>query len=126
MVNRVERHRPPNPPTHLAVPVGLRHAKVAPDVLLGVAPLLVPDKHERDAVDAADAAYHRGVVEPRPVAVQLDELVRDVEDDVQGRWAVGVARDLQALDGGQARVGLFAELWACWERGGVLDFLAGA
>jgi hypothetical protein len=42
--------------------------------------------------------------------VQLDELVRDVEGDVQEGGAVGVAGDLEALDGGEAGVGVPAEL----------------
>ena len=93
-----------------AVAVGLRHAEVAVDVLLGVAPLLVPDEHEGHAVHRREAADHGRVVEPGAVAVELDELVRDVERDVEEGRAVGVARDGEALRRREAGVGVLAEL----------------
>ena len=57
----------------LRIALGLGHAEVAVDLLLGVAPLLVPDHHAALAVEAREPADDRRVVGERAVAVQLLE-----------------------------------------------------
>ncbi len=58
-------------PQGLAVALGLRHAEVPRDPLLGVAPLLLGDDHDRLAVEEGGAADQRAVVVELPVPVQL-------------------------------------------------------
>ena len=91
---------------------GPRGAPMAaqPSTHLGVAPLLLPDEHERGAVDAANPADDCGVVEAGAVAMQLHKLVRDVEDDVEACRPVGVAGYLKPLGRRQPAVGLLAQL----------------
>jgi hypothetical protein len=100
----------PHESQRLAVAVGLRHRKVAVNVLLRVAALLVADHHVRHAVDGADARDDRVVVEARAVAVQLGKLLRDVVRDVEKRGAAWVARDLQALLRREPRVRVLPQL----------------
>src|SRR3974390_538862 len=57
-------------PHRLAVAFGPRHAEVPGDLLLGVSALLVPDDHDRLAVETAEPADDRGVIGERTVAVQ--------------------------------------------------------
>src|ERR1043165_2415440 len=59
-------------PHGLAVALGVRHAEVATDVLVGVGALLLTVEHDPPAVDAREARDHRGIVAEPPVAVQLD------------------------------------------------------
>src|SRR5690606_41270340 len=54
-------------PECLAVPFGMRHSEVAPQVLLHVAALLVTDQHDGLAVQARPAAYDRLVVAAAPI-----------------------------------------------------------
>jgi hypothetical protein len=81
----------------LTVALGLRHAEVAVDFLLGVAPFLVPDHHARLSVEACEPAHDRGVVGERAVAVQLlvtrENPVRIVER-VRALWVTRHQRDL--------------------------------
>jgi len=58
---------------------------------------LVPDEHEGLAIHAANATNNGGVIQSSPIAMQLHELVSDVENDVQAGRPVGVASHLQAL-----------------------------
>src|SRR5690606_36698900 len=67
----------PHEALRLAIAFRLRHAVIAAHALLGVAPLLVPDEHDRAAVESADAAYDRLIVRVHAIAVQLAELGRD-------------------------------------------------
>ena len=71
---------------------------------LCVAALLVANQHEGDAIDGAETAHDGRVVQARTVAMQLHKLVRDVQRNVQERWAVGMPRDLQPLRGRQPRI----------------------
>ena len=100
----------PHEPHGLTVPIGLGHAEIPADVLLGVAALLLTDEHEARAVHAADTADNGRVVEAGAVAVQLDKLVSDVEDDVEAGGAVRVPRDLEPLDRREPAIGLFPQL----------------
>ena len=89
-------------PQGLAVALGARHAEVAVDLLLGVAPLLVADDHHRAAVHARQAADDGRVVGKGAVAVQFVELVEQAPRIVQQVGPLGVARELRDLPGGEA------------------------
>ena len=93
-------------PERLAVALGMRHAEVALEVLLGVAALLVPDDHHRDAAEPRPAAHDRRVVHVEPVAVELDEVGEDGAEVVERVRAAGVAGDHDPLDGREVPVDL--------------------
>src|SRR6185369_4299148 len=78
----------------LPVALGVRHAEVPMRALADVAPLLVPDQGNGLAVETADAAHERRVVRKRTVAVELDEIVEDPLDVVEGVRPVLVAGEL--------------------------------
>ena len=80
----------------LAVALGVRHAEVAPHVLLGVGALLLADHDHAPALDPREARDDRLVVAEQPVAVELDELVGDLGDELEGPRAAQVARELDA------------------------------
>ena len=84
MTGRVELLGELHQPERLAVALGVRHAEVALQVLLGVAALLVADHHHRLAVEPRPAADDGGVVAVEPVAVQLDEVGEDGAEVVEG------------------------------------------
>jgi len=77
---------------------------------LGVAALLLADKHEGRAVDAADPAYDGLVVQSGAITMQLHKLISDVQDDVEACRPVGVTSHLQPLGRRQAAVCLLAKL----------------
>src|SRR4029453_2686596 len=82
----------------------MRHAEVPRDVLAGVAAFLVADHHHRLTVEGGQAAHDRLVVAEDAVAVQLDPVLHQQVDKVEGVGPLGVACDLGALPGGQAGV----------------------
>ena len=94
----------------LAVALGVRHAEVAVEVLLGVAAALVADDHDRLAVEARPAADDRGVLAEGAVAVQLDEVGERERDVVERERALGAARHLHALQRREVAVDLRAQL----------------
>ena len=67
----------------LAVALGVRHAEVAPDVLVGVGALLLADDDDPPAADARETRDDRRVVAEQPVAVQLEELVGHGIDELE-------------------------------------------
>ena len=96
-------------PEGLAVALGVRHAEVALQVLLGVPALLVPDHHHRVAAQTRPAADDRGIVEVEAVAVQLDEVGEDGAEIVEGVGTAGMAGDHDALDRREISVDLGPE-----------------
>jgi hypothetical protein len=52
----------------------MRHAEVAPDVLVRLGTLLVADEHRAPAANPAEPADDRRVVAKQPVAVELDHF----------------------------------------------------
>ena len=62
-------------PDRLAIALRVRHPEVAPDVLVGVGPLLLTDDRDHAAVEPGQAGHDRGVVAEQPVAVELDEVL---------------------------------------------------
>ena len=93
----------------LAVALGLGHAEVARDLLLGVAPLLVADHHAGRAVEARQPADDRSVVREGAVAVQLLEMREEPLHVVERERALRMARDLRHLPGSQLAVDVLGE-----------------
>src|SRR6267378_4034563 len=81
----------------LAVPLGVRHAEVAKDVLLGRRALLLSDDHDRTSVELGDASDDRRVVAERAIAVQLLKVFERAADDVERMRARDVSRRLHGL-----------------------------
>ena len=105
---QVEALGQPEQAHRLAVPLGVRHAEVAADVLVRLGAALVSDEHERVAGHPRQAGHDRGVVAEEPVTVELhdvgghgtDELERVRPLDVAGRWTRAHARSCAAASGG--------------------------
>src|SRR5690606_30216275 len=85
----------------LAVPLRVRHPEVAAEVLLHVPPLLLPDDHDGLALQPRPAPHDRLVIPEAAVAVELNEVRERALDVIQGVWPLGMARELNALDGAQ-------------------------
>src|SRR4029450_8741266 len=96
-------------PERLAVALGMRHPEVTGDLLARVPPLLMADHDDAPPLESGEAADDRGVVAVHAVAVELDEVVeQELEESARVR-PPGVARELCALPGRQARVGLLPQ-----------------
>ena len=93
----------------LAVALGLGHAEVARDLLLGVAALLVADHHAGLAVEARQPADDRSVVGEGAVAVQLLEIGEQALDVVERVRALRMARDLRDLPRRELAVDVLGE-----------------
>ncbi len=78
----------------LAVALGVRHAEVAPDVLLRVGSLLLSDHDDPPAVDRREPGHDRLVVAEQPVAVELDDLLGHLRQELEDARAAQVAREL--------------------------------
>jgi hypothetical protein len=96
-----ELHRP----HRLAVALGVGHAEVAPDVLVRVGALLLADDDDPSTVEAREPDDHGGVVAEQPVAMELDEVVRDRVDELERSRPAEVARELDPCPDRLARVG---------------------
>src|SRR6267143_6137062 len=83
----------------LAVALGIRHAEVPNDVLLGRRTLLLADDNDRAAIELGDAADDRRVVAERPISVELLKTLEHAADDVERMRARDVARGLHGLPG---------------------------
>jgi hypothetical protein len=84
-------------PHRLPVSLRIRHPEVAVRPLTDVAALLVADERDRPALEAAEARDERRIVAERAVAVQLDEVVENALDVIEGVRPVLVARELDRL-----------------------------
>ena len=84
-------------PHRLAIALGARHAEVADDLFLGVAPLLVADDNAGLAVEAREATDDRLVVGVAAVAVQLFEIGEDQLGIIERVRTLRMARDLGNL-----------------------------
>jgi hypothetical protein len=89
----------PHQPQRLAVALGPRHAEIAVDLFLGVAPLLVANDHHRLAVEARQPADDGMVVGKGAIAVQFLEIGEDVLDVVERVGPLRMARHLGDLPG---------------------------
>ena len=75
----------------LAVAFRVGHAEVAPDVLLDIAPLLVPQDGHRDGIEEADAADDGRVVGEAAIAVQFHEVAHQIFDEITAGRPLGMA-----------------------------------
>ena len=80
----------------LAVALGMGHAEVAPDVLVGVGALLLADDHHAVTLDARETGDHRRIVAEEAIAVELDPLVREVRDELERPGPVQVSGELDS------------------------------
>src|SRR5262249_50250537 len=94
----------------LAIAFGSRHAEVAAQVLLGAAPLLVPEDHHRLAAKTAHAADDRLVVAEGAIAVQLDEVFEQARHVVERERTQRMARQQHLLPGRQLAEDLALQL----------------
>ena len=90
----------------LAVPLRVGHPEVAPDVLVGVGPLLLADDRDDPSVDPGEPRDHRLVIAEEAVTMEFDEGVGHLRDQVERPRPAQVAR---GLDAGPGAVGLRAE-----------------
>jgi hypothetical protein len=97
-------------PQRLAVALGVGHAEVAREVLLGVAAALVADDHHALAVEPREAADDGAVVAEGAVAVQLHPVGEREPQVVEREGAPRVAGHLHALDGREVAVDLDAQV----------------
>ena len=88
----------------LAVALGLGHAEIADDVLLGVPTLLLGNDHDGAALEEGGATDQCPVVVKLAVAVELLKVGAEGADVVEGVGALGVAGDLHALPRGEVGV----------------------
>ena len=93
----------------LRKPSGCGTAEVAPDVLLGVGALAVPENRHPTTVEGAQTGEHRLVVAEVAVAVELDDVGEERLDVVLGLGSLGVARDLDAVPRREVLVGVVAQ-----------------
>jgi hypothetical protein len=95
----------------LPVAFGLRVAEVAVDLLLGVAAstLVMADDEDRIAHVACEPGDDRMVVREPPIAADLGELREQTADVVEDRRPLRVARDEDALPGGEVPVDFRAD-----------------
>src|SRR5450432_4243023 len=91
-------------PKRLAIALGMRHSEIAPEIFLRVAAALVADDHHRIAVEARPPTHDRSVVAVETVAVELDAVREGELEVVEGERPPRIARDLHALQRGEARV----------------------
>ena len=98
-----ERHRA----HRLAVPLRIGHAEVPIRPLLDVASLLVADEHDGTPVELPEPGDERRVVGATAIAVELEEVVEDPLDVVEGVRTIDVASELDRLpDLLRGRIGL--------------------
>src|SRR5581483_8813310 len=94
---KVELLREPVETDGLPVPLRMRHAEVADDVLLGRRALLLADDDDGPPIELGDAADDRGIVAEAAITVQLLEALEGRTDDVQRVRALDVARGLDRV-----------------------------
>ena len=96
-------------PERLAIALGMRHPEVAGDLLARVPPLLMTHHDDPPPLEPGQAPDDRGVVTVHAVAVELDEVVEEELEEIARVRPLRVPRELRALPGRQARVGLLAQ-----------------
>ena len=79
---------------------------------LGVPALLLPNEHEGNAINGRQPTHHGRIVQTSSVAVQLHELVCDIERYVQKGWTIWMPCNLQSLYWRQSCVCVLAQLQA--------------
>src|SRR6184192_4328403 len=121
LMHLAEQFREVHEAQRLAVALRMGHPEIAPQVLLGVAPLLMADHHDARAVQPRPPGHHRRVVAEQPVAVQLHEVGEYGAEIVERVGPLRVARHLHALHRRQVLVDLGPQLGELFlERGELL------
>ena len=103
---RAEFGGQPHQPHRLAVALGMRHAEVAIQVLLGIPAFLMTDHHDAGAIEPRPPSHNRRVVPIEPVAVELDEVGEDGVHVVERVGTAGMTGDLHALHRRQVLIDL--------------------
>ena len=98
--------REPHQAQRLAVAFGMRGAEVAQNVFLGVAAFLRADDHDAVFAQLGKTADHRAVLGEQAVAVQFLKIRESVLDVIQRVRPLGMARELDALPGGEVQENL--------------------
>ena len=113
-----------------AISLGVSHAEIASQVLLGISPLLMAHHHHRLALEFGQPSNDGFVVGEEPVTVQLDELLHEPVDVIQGVGSFRVPGQLDALPGRQVTEDLLTQLLSALLQPlnllGQFDVLAGA
>jgi hypothetical protein len=94
----------------LAIPLGVRHPEVAPEILLRVPPALVADDHHRLTIESRPAPDDGCVLAIETIAVQLDEVGEDRPEIIVGEGTLVGASDLHPLQRREVPVDLLAQL----------------
>ena len=81
-------------PHALSVPLRMGHAEVALLALFEVAALLLADQRDRPALEAPEPRDERGIFRTSAIAVQLDEVLQQALDVVEGVRTLRVTREL--------------------------------
>jgi hypothetical protein len=98
---QAELVRQPHQAQRLAITFGMRGAEIAQNVFLRVAALLRADDHDAVFAQFGKTADHRAVLGKKPVAVQFLKIRKRTVDIIQRVWPFGMARQLDALPGGE-------------------------
>src|ERR1700730_7822417 len=88
----------------LAIAFRVRHAEVPRDVLAGVAALLVAEGDHGLPLEAAEPAHDGLVVAEDAIAVELDEVVEEEAEEVEGVRTLRVTGELRALPRGHVAI----------------------
>src|SRR5262249_43348041 len=88
----------------LAIAFGMRHAEVPRDVLARVPALLVAEDNHGLVLEAGEPAHDRFVVSVDAIAVELDEILEEETEEVEGVRALRVTGELRALPGRQRAI----------------------
>ena len=93
----------------LAVALGVGRAEVTGQSVLGGLALAVPDEHDPFPENRCQTGRNCPIVTKIPIAVQLDEILADVLDEVTGQRAIGMASHLDPIPRRQIAVNLGRE-----------------
>src|SRR6185503_9653485 len=88
----------------------MRHAEVAFEQLLCVASSLMPDYHNRFAVEASPPGDDRRVIAKRAIAMQLDEISKNQIYQLGRERTLWASRNLNPLERREVAVDLVAQL----------------
>ncbi len=73
-----------------AIATGIGHAKVAGDVIFGIAPLLMAEHHDRLTRELGDTAHEGRIIKAVAIAVEFKPVVANGLDIIEGGGAAGV------------------------------------
>src|SRR5258705_3710401 len=88
----------------------MRHGEVALELLLGVAPALVADRHDGVVIETGPATDDRRVVTEGTITMKLDDVGEGESDVVGGEGTPRIARHLHSLERSEVLVNLFSQI----------------